>query len=487
MTSPIICDTFAGMNQMELKKEKLAGMFLDWAGKKALEVQVFPSSGSNRKYFRVSAGDKTAIGAIGEDPRENKAFIAFTKHFKKKGLAVPEIYSENLEEGIYLQEDIGDSSLFEMVTAEPSEEISKEVRMLYQRSLEELIRFQTDGSEGLDYSLCFPVSEFTEQSMRWDLNYFKYYYLRPSGVSYDEYALETDFNTLLGFLIKADFNYFIYRDFQSRNIFIRDKKPWFIDYQGGRKGPAQYDVASLLFQAKANLPHDFREEMLEHYITKLQQIRSFKREVFIPFYYGFVLLRLLQVLGAYGYRGFFEQKPHFIESAKYALENAKWFLENIQLPVELPELRSLLKQLIEKTGSQEKPKGLTVDVSSFSYLKYGYPKDSSGHGGGFVFDCRSLPNPGRYPEYKILTGKDQPVIDFLKREEAMTQYLDNVKRMISQAVDNYLVRGFDHLSVNFGCTGGQHRSVYCAENIYKYLRENYRIQVNLSHKMLDLS
>lgn len=485
MSCQSIYDTFVMMNNMELKKSKLAVLFREWAGENEKDIHIFPSAGSNRKYYRFFSENKTAIGAIGEDPRENLAFVEFSQFFRSKGLQVPEIYKTDLKEGIYLQEDIGDHSLFDMVTKNKTGEISKNIREMYQHSLRELIKFQTEGVNGLDLSLCFPVSEFSDQSMLWDLNYYKYYFLRPSGIAYDEQKLENDFGSFISFLKKTDFNYFIYRDFQSRNIFIKDEKPWFIDYQGGRKGPAQYDVASLLFQAKADLPHNFRKDMLDYYIQQLSSIKPIKKEKFIQHYYGFVLLRLLQVLGAYGYRGFFEQKPHFIESAQFALKNAKWFLENIKLPVDLPEITKGLKELTLSIENSEKPKGLTVDITSFSYLKYGYPKDQSGHGGGFVFDCRSLPNPGRQEAYKKITGRDKPVIDYLQKEQAVTEYLNHVFMMTGSAVDNYLVRGFDHLSINFGCTGGQHRSVYCAENLYKYLRENYRIKVNLSHKMLD--
>lgn len=482
---PVICNIFAWMNEHETKKEMLSGLFKSWSGEPPTGVFVFPSSGSNRKYFRLIGKSTNAIGVIGEDPRENRAFLAFSRHFRKLGLPVPEIYAENEKKGIYLQEDLGSTSLFDLVTSESPGTLSPELKELYRLSLEELIRFQVDGGRDLDYSLCFPVSEFSQQSMRWDLNYFKYYFLRPSGISYDEQALENDFQTLTSFLGEAGAGFFIYRDFQSRNIFIRDGRPWFIDYQGGRRGPAQYDVASLLFQAKANLPQDFREEMLNHYMDSLALVRKFDRAKFVQHYNGIILLRTLQVLGAYGYRGFFEQKPHFIESARYALQNIRWFLANETLPVKLPELLKNLEQLVENSREKERPGGLTVEITSFSYLKYGYPKDSSGHGGGFVFDCRSLPNPGRHEEYKAITGKDQAVIDFLRKEQAVEDYLQYVYRIVGQAVDNYLIRNFDHLSVNFGCTGGQHRSVYCAEKLYAYLRENYRISVSLSHKMLD--
>ncbi len=466
-------------------KNKLSELFEHWAGETPEQFKAFPSSGSNRKYYRISSKSKSVIGVVGEDAKENKAFIEFSRHFKKSGLHVPEIYTESLNDGVYLQEDLGDDSLFDLVTKNKKEEIPEDIKQLYERSIDELIKFQVDGDKGLDYSLCFPVSRFTRESMQWDLNYFKYYYLKPAGIVFDELSLENSFQTFLDYLEEADYSYFTYRDFQTRNILIRDNNPWFIDYQGGRKGPLQYDLASILFQAKANLPPEFRAEMLNYYMDKLGEKVKVDKKSFVDFYYGFVLLRTLQVLGAYGYRGFFEQKPHFIESAKYALENLVWILNNTQIPVETPELSRCLVELCSKKSEKDKTKSLTIDVCSFSFLKYGYPKDQSGHGGGFVFDCRALPNPGRYPEYKELTGKDKPVIDFLGKEQAVSDFLASSLKIVSQAVDNYLVRGFDHLSVSFGCTGGQHRSVFCAEHVFKYLQENYRINVKLSHKMLD--
>jgi hypothetical protein len=280
----------------------------------------------------------------------------------------------------------------------------------------------------------------------------------------------------------------MYRDFQARNILIFNNKPWFIDYQGGRKGPLQYDVASLLFQAKANLPYEFRQQMLDYYIEKLGERIRINKPEFIRYYFGFVLIRTLQVLGAYGYRGYYEKKSHFIESINYALQNVKWLMLNVKFPIELPELFSCLKQ-ITRTGSflseKKSSEVLTVEINSFSYKKSGIPKDKSEHGGGFVFDCRALPNPGRYDKYKQLTGRDLPVIDFLKKEPAVNKFLFNVYEIVGQAIDNYIDRGFDRLMVNFGCTGGQHRSVYSAENLYKWMKDKYDIKVLLKHKELN--
>ncbi|MCD4698339.1 MAG: phosphotransferase, partial [Bacteroidales bacterium] len=366
---------------MEKAVKLLTELYHQWSGEKADQITSFPSSGSNRKYYRLSGKSKSAIGVIGSEDRENIAFLDFTRHFKKTGLMVPEIYNSDLNKGIYLQEDLGDQSLFDLVTGtNQPENISSDVKNLYKESLKCLIRFQVDGHKGFDYSWCYPAREFGRQGQQWDLNYFKYYYLKPSGILFNEQELENDFSRLIEFLSTVGTEFFMYRDFQSRNILVKENKPFFIDYQGGRKGPLQYDLASLLFQAKANLPPGFREEMLHYYLDKLSEKIPVDRSLFIDHYYGFILLRTLQVLGAYGYRGNFEQKTHFIESAKFALENVKWFLENIKLPVNLPELLGTLKKLSALDSGTKKQKGLTVEINSFSYLKYGIPKDTSGHG-----------------------------------------------------------------------------------------------------------
>jgi hypothetical protein len=321
--------------------------------------------------------------------------------------------------------------------------------------------------------------------MQWDLNYFKYYYLRPSGIDYNEQNLEDDFNTLIEYLLKTDANYFMYRDFQSRNIMVVENEPWFIDYQGGRKGPLQYDVVSLLFQAKANLPESFREQMLSYYISELKKHIKVNEPLFREQYDGFVLVRTLQVLGAYGYRGFFEQKPHFMESAKFAIQNLQWLQGHSSLPINTPELEYCINALTTEESTQVKTDKLTVQINSFSYKKNGIPKDNSGHGGGFVFDCRSLPNPGRYQEFKSLSGLDKPVIDFLEKEPAIHKYAQSVLNITSQAIENYMERKFDHLSISFGCTGGQHRSVYNAERLYRELKAKYDINISLNHLMKD--
>ncbi|MCD4729897.1 MAG: phosphotransferase, partial [Bacteroidales bacterium] len=401
---------------------------------------------------------------------------------------VPEVYTSNLDEKIYIQQDLGDISLFDLVQKNSGLKLSSEIEQLYKQSINELIKFQVEAGKDLDFSYCFPRIEFDGQSMQWDLNYFKYYSLKFHNIQFHEEKLEKDFQTIIKYLSKAASNYFMYRDFQTRNILIYQNKPYFIDYQGGRKGPLQYDLASLLFQAKADLPYDFRKQMLEYYKDKLTGYVEVDNTEFTKQYYGFVLLRTLQVLGAYGFRGYYEKKPHFMESLSYAIKNVDWLLDNIKFKFDFPELKNSLQLLSEnfKANQIKKTiKKLTVEINSFSYIYMGIPSDKSDHGGGFVFDCRSIPNPGRYMEYRDLSGLDKPVIDFLKKEAAVDKFNQLVFDIVSSAIDNYIDRNFDHLMINFGCTGGQHRSVFCAEKLYEKLSEKYNVNIELKHLMKD--
>jgi aminoglycoside/choline kinase family phosphotransferase len=471
------------------KKKKLQNLFHDWAGEEISSFNLITGSGSNRQYFRITGKNKSVIGVIGEDINENQAFLAFTKHFKKHGLNVPEIYSADEREGIYLLQDLGNVSLFSLLPATTGlGNINEDLKSVYKRVLDDLIRFQIVAGKDLDYSVCFPRGKFDRQSMQWDLNYFKYYYLKLAYILFHEQALEDDFKALIDFLALAESDHFMYRDFQARNIMIFENQPWYIDYQGGRKGPLQYDVASLLFQAKADLPFAFREQMLEYYISQLKNHISVDRNTFIPLYYGFVLIRTLQVLGAYGYRGFFEKKAHFIGSIDYALENVRWLLKNVEFSIKIPELSKCLEAMIGQDRKLKKKRGsenLTVEIRTFSYLQQGIPEDKSGHGGGFVFDCRVLPNPGRLEEFRKLSGLDQSVKDLLEGHAEVDKFIDNVFRVVSQSVDKYIERGFNHLSVDFGCTGGQHRSVYVAERIYEKIKNKYNIRLIINHTMKD--
>jgi hypothetical protein len=347
-----------------------------------------------------------------------------------------------------------------------------------------LPRIQVAAAAKIDFSVCFPRDVFDRRSMMWDLNYFKYYFLKLAGISYDEEALEEDFQQFTDFLCEAGHDHFMYRDFQSRNIMIVADEPWFIDYQGGRKGALQYDIASLLYDAKADIPDAAREKLLEEYLKSLEFYLPVDRPRFMKYYHGFVLVRILQALGAYGFRGYYENKPHFLQSIPFALENIRALREKGVLELGTPMLSGILDMLTRdvRLNTLLKPAaGLTVTITSFSY-KRGLPEDGSGHGGGFIFDCRALPNPGRFEEFKPLTGKDHPVIDFLKKERAVDEFLNHATSLVDQSIRNYIERDFNHLSVSFGCTGGQHRSVYCAEALAAFIRSKYDLKLIIKHR-----
>ncbi len=444
--------------------------------------------GSGRNIVRLANDRSTAIGILYGVREENVAFIEFSRCFRRHGLPVPEIYAEDLSQGAYLEEDLGETTLYDFLSANRAgEEISPEVVAAYRKVVEVLPRFQVEASHDLNYKVCYPRASFDRQSIAWDLNYFKYHFLRLAGVSFSEQALENDFARLTKFLLEADRDYFLYRDFQSRNVMLVNGSPYFLDYQGGRKGALQYDIASLLFDAKADLPPQLRQQLLDHYLDTLAGFIPLDRGAFMHHYYAYVYVRVMQALGAYGFRGFFERKPVFLQSVPYALKNIRWLLHNVKLPVELPALMEAFTAMLgsEKLqGFAAEPDRLTVRVTSFSFHR-GLPKDETGHGGGFVFDARSLPNPGREESFKPLTGKDAPVIEYLGRQESVHQYFAHVTALVDASVRNYQERGFKSLAVSFGCTGGQHRSVYLAEQLAKHLRERGGVDVVLRHRELE--
>jgi aminoglycoside/choline kinase family phosphotransferase len=445
-------------------------------------------SGSGRKIIRLSGENISAIGILYGVREENAAFLEFSRHFRRHGLPVPEIYAENLNHGAYLEEDLGDTSLFEFLSRNRAgEAIAPPVVEAYRRVIATLPRFQIEAGRDLDYKVCYPRGSFDRQSIAWDLNYFKYYFLRLAGIPFSEQALEDDFSRLTKFLLSANRDYFLYRDFQSRNIMLREGQPFFLDYQGGRKGALQYDVASLLYDAKADLPPELRQQLLDHYLEKLAGFVELKRDAFMQHYYAYVYIRIMQALGAYGFRGFYERKAHFLQSVPYALKNLRWLLHNATLPVALPTLMEAFNSMLasEKLqGLAAEADNLVVRIFSFSFHR-GLPKDESGNGGGFIFDGRSLPNPGREERFKTLTGKDAPVIDYLNQQESVHQFLAGVMSLVDASVSSYQRRGFKHLMVSFGCTGGQHRSVYLAEQLAKHLRGKGGVEVVVQHRELE--
>ena len=447
--------------------------------------------GSGRKIIRLSGEKLSAIGILYEVREENVAFLEFSRHFRRRGLPVPEIYAEDLSHGAYLQEDFGSTTLFEFLSDHRNgATIAPEAVEAYRKVVAVLPRFQVEAGRDLNYKVCYPRASFDRQSIAWDLNYFKYYFLRLAGIPFNEQALERDFSRLTKLLLSASRDYFLYRDFQSRNIMLRkslnEDQPFFLDYQGGRKGALQYDIASLLYDAKADLPPDLRQQLLEHYLDSLSGFLDLDRSAFMQYYYAYVYVRIMQALGAYGFRGFYERKEHFLQSVPYALKNIRWLLHNVELPVALPTLMEAFKSVVASDKLQgltaaSEPERLTVRVFSFSFHR-GLPQDETGNGGGFVFDGRSLPNPGREERFKTLTGKDAAVMDYLNQQESVHQFLANTISLVEASVTMYQRRGFKHLMVSFGCTGGQHRSVYLAEQLAKHLRGKDGVDVVVHHR-----
>jgi aminoglycoside/choline kinase family phosphotransferase len=466
-------------------------LFADRFGVPAAAVLPLEADGSSRTMYRLVGPDyETAIGVFGPDSEENRAFLSYSRSFREAGLRVPQIFGTDESVGAYLEEDLGETTLFDALSTarqrEPGDDFPDSALSAYRRVAEELPRFQVLGGQVVDYSVAYPRAAFDKQSILWDLNYFKYHFLKLAHIPFNEARLEDDFVRLTGFLLHADTRHFLYRDFQSRNIMVRDGEPWFIDYQGGRQGALQYDVASLLYDAKAAIPEPARALILDHYLDALEEHLPVDRELFREHYKGYVLVRILQAMGAYGYRGFFERKPRFLQSVPPAVDNLERLLATRMLPLRLPELEAVIRRICDSESLRKRPvrpaPGLTVNVGSFSY-KSGYPEDQSGHGGGFVFDCRALHNPGRYAEYTELCGRDGAVVDFLERAPEVESFWTSVRSLIDNQIATYRNRGFNSLSVYFGCTGGQHRSVYLAERLAKHLRAHHPdLHVSLSHR-----
>jgi len=466
----------------------LIKLFEKWASEKVLDMDLMPESGSSRKYYRIKGLHKVAIGVYNKDSKENTAFIEFTKHFRSCKLNVPEILGTDLDNQIYLLEDLGNTTLFTLIEANHKKNsFGAELIRIYKKVIDTLPKFQIQAAKELNYTCCYPRANFDRQSMHWDLNYFKYYFLKLANVHFDEQKLEDDFQKLTDYLLQADCNYFLYRDFQSRNIMIVEGKPFFIDYQGGRKGALQYDIASLLYDAKANIPQAIRIELFNYYLSVLERHIDFDKQKFVDYYHGYVLIRIMQALGAYGFRGFYEKKEHFLLSVPYAIYNLEFILNTYKLPIEINTLLDVLQQIVEDDSLRKlgNPKNkVRISVNSFSYRR-GIPSDEEGNGGGFVFDCRGIPNPGRFEEYKHLNGFDKEVIHFLEKEPSIHNFIHHAFELISASIKTYNERNYAHLMVNFGCTGGQHRSVFCANLMGKMLKENPNIEVSVRHREIE--
>ena len=451
------------------------------------QIVKLPQSGSDRIYYRIFSNAKTFIATCNSNVQENKTFIAFTHHFRQKGLPVPEVFAMNEESTLYIQEDAGTGSLLDALSEHGYDDY---VYQLFQKSLSQLARLQILGDAGLDYRLCLTAKEFGKGAIMSDLLYFKYYFLDTLKLPYDKQALLHEFEAVSEFLSNKESQYFMFRDFQSRNIIVNDDKLCFIDYQGGMRGALQYDVASLLWQAKAELSNEWKNSLLHYYMDEADKWlpQLLDRGLFVEQYQGYVLLRLLQVLGAYGFRGLFERKAHFLSSIPLALKNLKSFMEGHPgMNKKTPEFTRVLHAIVgddiierfENIRADENTP-LVITINSFSY-KRGLPQDTSGHGGGFVFDCRGMLNPGRYDEFKCSSGLDKNVQVFLEEKTKMNEFLNSVYNLVDISVEDYIKRKFDYLSVSFGCTGGQHRSVYAAEQTARHLRNKYNVKTEIVH------
>ena len=476
---------------MQKLLDSIKELYKEWSGKEADSLDVLPISGSERRYFRLHGKNGSVIGTYGANIKENETFIYFSRHFKKKDLAVPEIYAISDDQAFYLQEDFGDISLLNRLE---SEGYCDNVYNLFKKSLEALAALQIKGDEGLNYNLCLTNKEFGRQAIMADLLYFKYYFLDALRRPYDKQKLLDDFEALSNYLTHTEYKYFMFRDFQSRNILItKDDLVHFIDYQGGMKGAPQYDAASMIWQARADLNDEWKENLLNDYMNAFEKLINapLDRNLFHNQYNGYVLIRLLQVLGAYGFRGLFERKAQFLTSIPLALTNLKKFFTNQSIGIVVPEFRKVLdlcvsNEVIEQfTPLQATDKTpLVVKINSFSY-KNGVPQDETGNGGGFVFDCRGILNPGRIEEYKVLTGRDKSVKDFIEQQIKMTEFLNSVFDVVDITVEGYIRRGFESLMVSFGCTGGQHRSVFAADALARHLRNKFKVKIELKHLVQD--
>lgn len=463
----------------------LYGLYKQYAGREPENTVALSGSGSNRRYVRMSVEGNSVMGVIGTDVQENRAFLAIARHFRKKGIPVPEVLAVSEDEMSYIQEDLGDELLSDMVAeAGKAGNLSEDspVASLLCRTMAMLPKIQFEGAEGLDFSICYPQPCFDRRMVLFDLNYFKYCFLKPSGLEFNEVSLQDDFERLADDLLVEESCTFLYRDFNARNVMVRDGEPYFIDFQGGRKGPVYYDVASFIWQARARYPGWLKERMLDSYLDALAGYVDVDRGKFDERLRLFVLFRTLQVLGAYGFRGLVEHKAQFVTSIQPAMEGLR---ELLSVPFDpYPYLNEMLMRLsgLPKFNSAASDDRLEVKVSSFSYKK-GIPEDMSGNGGGYVFDCRSIHNPGRYEAYRKLTGRDEPVIRFLEEDGEILGYLDHIYAIVDPHIETYARRGFTSLMVSFGCTGGQHRSVYCAEHLAHHIAQRYPdVRVRLIHR-----
>ena len=499
----------------------LESLFEQYTGSAPVSSVALTGSASHRRYYRLTGADgRTLIGVEGTDPDENRAFLTIDRHFAAKGINVPQVVA--VDGLCYLQEDLGSTVLYDALAAgRSSGNYSTDEVALLRKTLAALPKIQVEGARGLDFSVCYPQPSFDARMVDFDLNYFKYDFLKLVGMEFNEVFLQDDFDRLKADLLAEPSDTFLYRDFNARNVMLVDGEPYFIDFQGGRRGPVYYDVASFLWQARAKYPEALREELLQVYLDALRAYGPVDEVHFRQRLRLFILFRMLQVLGCYGYRGLWEGNKAFSSSIPPALAIVKSLLpfndypylsevlaklcggdpeEGVLFPEPVPTLGHIRgrgpqarngtvggteQSPIAEGSGNNTPSGerapLTVTIYSFSFKK-GIPEDPSGNGGGYVFDCRSVHNPGKYERFKQLTGLDEPVIRFLEEDGEILRFLDHVYALVDAHVERFLERGFTHLQVSFGCTGGQHRSAYSAQHLAEHLAAKYPVKVHLIHR-----
>jgi aminoglycoside/choline kinase family phosphotransferase len=465
---------------------QLENLFEQYTGEKVVDSVELPSSGSNRRYFRIKSDHQTLIGAKGTCKEENIAFWTIADHFFNQGLPVPKVLFHSDDFIYYLQQDLGDDTLYKAVQSgrDLGNYSESEVQLLC-KTVSKLPAFQFEGAKGLDFSVCYPQPEFDKRMIFFDLNYFKYCFLKATGLEFSEIQLDDDFRKMANVLMSSMSDNFLYRDFQARNVMLVHGEPYFIDFQGGRKGPIYYDIASFAWQAKANYSEENRQRIIDAYLDALEAYQKVDRKEFMETLRHFVLFRTLQVLGAYGFRGYFEKKPHFLASVPFAIDNIRKLLKE-PFP-EYPYLSGLLTELtsLRQFSEMNEQQKLEVRIYSFAYKK-GIPNDTSGNGGGYVFDCRALENPGKYEHFRHFTGLDPEVIKFIEDDGGVFKFLDNVYDLADAHVQRYMERKFTHLMFAFGCTGGQHRSVYCAERLAEHISKKFDVKVLVYHREIEV-
>lgn len=464
-------------------KQNIINLYEQWSGDQVSDTELIPPSGSYREYIRIIGANQTVMGVYNADKKENNAFVSFSRHFKAKCLPVPEILAVDESKDIYLQDDFGDLMLFDYIQQKrEGDHFPESLILILKKTIKELVRFQVKGGEGMDYSVAYPRAAFDKQSMMWDLNYFKYYFLKLAKIPFDEQLLEDDYLKFVDYLLQAPNGYFLYRDFQSRNVMLKDNEPKFIDYQGGRKGALPYDLASLLYDAKADFPQAVRDELLACYLEELSQYSNVDIEGFKSHYYAFVLIRMMQAMGAFGFRGFYEKKEHFLQSIPFALRDLKKILEHLDFSIQVPELLLALESVCDsdflKTVGVRKEDKLNVSVQSFSYRRGIQPN-------GFVFDCRIIDDPVGNTRFEESHMNSDFLPTFFKEETCMHAFLKSVSAVVDIAIDKSKNKDEKKLEIYFGCVGGQHRSVYAAEFIAKYINKKYDVNLNLRHQELD--